>query len=227
MTIIRCLDFETTGFPPNAGVCEVGWTDVQFREGEPATIYPTVSLLCNPGMPIGAGARDVHGINDEMVAGEPPTSERFRRLMEGVDVFCAHNAEFERAFFGGGDKPWICTYKVALNRHPGLPNHRNGMIPEHLSISLDPSRCVPLHRAGPDTYVTARILQRFLMDGLTIEDMVAISARPKQVVKMPFGKHAGTEITRLSTGYLQWAADKLSKADVRHACAAELRRRLG
>jgi len=225
MTTVRCLDFETTGFPPNAGVCEVGWTDVQPRAGELATIYPTVSYLCNPGMPIGAGARDVHGISDDMVAGEPPTAERFRRAMDGADVFCAHNAEFERAFFGGGDKSWICTYKVALNRYPRLPNHRNGTIPDHLSIYLDPDRSAPLHRAGPDTYVTARILQRFLEDGLTVEDMIAISARPKSVTRMPFGKHAGAEIASLPTEYLQWAADKLSAADVRHACAAELRRR--
>lgn len=221
MTIIRCLDFETTGFPPKAGVCEVGWTDVQLHEGEPATVGPTLSFLCNPGMPIGAGAHDVHGISDEMVAHMPPTTDVFQRLVAGADIFCAHNVEFERVFFRGGDRPWICTYKVALALHPNLPNHRNGTIPKNLGIELDPARCVPLHRAGPDTYVTAKILERFLHGGLTMGEMVTITSRPKSVQRMPFGKHSGTEISKLPTEYLQWAADKLSAADVRHACAAD------
>ena len=223
--IIRVLDFETTGFPPKAGVCEIGWTDVQPRTGEPATIYPTVSFLCNPGMPIGAKAREVHGISDEMVENLDPSSARFLDLNRGADVFVAHNCEFEQAFFAGGEKPWICTYKVALARYPELPNHRNGTIPEHLGIELDPARCAPLHRAGPDTYVTAMILRRFLADGLTVDEMIAISKSPKTVTKMPFGKYAGWSFDRLPRDYLEWAVAKMGAPDIRAACSAELRKR--
>lgn len=222
--IIRCLDFETTGFPPNAGVCEVGWTDV-IVNGADVQILPTVSLLCKPGMPISPGAMAVHGITDEDVAGQPPTTERFMRVMSGADVFCAHNAAFERQFFEGGDTPWICTYKVALELIDGLPNYKNGDIPRHLGIDLDPARCAPLHRAGPDTYITAKILEFFLLNGCQPEKMVEISLRAKVVRKMTFGKHNGEMIADLPDSYLQWGRYNLSIPEFRAAFEAEIKRR--
>lgn len=220
--IIRCIDFETTGFPPKAGVCEIGWTDVQPRENEPATIYPTTSFLCNPGMPIGIQAMAIHGITEDDVADAPSALTMFAKAMENVDVFCAHNAEFEQQFFGGGERPWICTYKVALVQYPDLKTHKNGSLPEQLGIDLDAARCAPLHRAGPDTYVTAMILKRFLADGVSVDAMVAITRAPRRVTRMPFGKYAGTKISDLPRDYMAWAVRNLSSPDIVAAIRSEL-----
>jgi exodeoxyribonuclease X len=220
MTVIRCIDFETTGFPPKAGVVEAGWTDVSIFRGGHRT-GETRSELCRPGLPIGAEAMAVHGITEDMVIDARPTAKVFVDLADGADVFCAHNAAFEQAFFGGCGKPWVCTYKVALATYPDLPTHRCGDLPGHLGLRLDPERSAPLHRAGPDAYVTAALLGHFLDRGLFVEDLIRISSAPR----VPFGKHKGTSFDQLPTDYLQWAASMLSADDVRAACAAELAKR--
>jgi exodeoxyribonuclease X len=224
--IIRCIDFETTGFPPRANVCEAGWTDLIVTDAG-VTMGDTMSYLCNPGLPIGKEAMRVHGITEEMVAHEPPSATIFMKVMQGADIFCAHNAQFEQNFFSGGGKPWICTYKVALSEYPALPNHRNGTIPEHLGIKLDPDRAAPLHRAGPDTYVTAKILWRLLGDGLTVRRMVEITSAPKIISRMPQGKgkYPGVEIRNLPRDYLEWAAKNYPIEDFRRALSRELRAR--
>ncbi len=221
--IIRCVDFETTGFPPKAGVCEVGWTDVTIANGD-ISVGESFGLLCNPNMPIEEQAGSIHGITDAMVAGEPPTAERFMRLMDGADVFCAHNAEFERAFFGGGEKEWICTYKVSLALYPDLPTHKNGDLPGHLGIDLDPARCAPLHRAAPDTYVTARNLVRML-EQLSPKQMIEITQRPREISRMPFGAHKGKPLAEVPDDYIRWAADNMKAEDVRAALVREAKRR--
>lgn len=221
--IIRCIDVETTGFPPNAGVCEIGWTDVTISENG-FHIGETVSFLTNPGMPIGAKAQEVHGISDAMVAGAEPYALGFKRAMEGADAFCAHNAEFEQNWFSGGGKPFLCSYKIALVLSPDVPNHKNGTLPGHLGLELDPERCQPLHRAGPDTYITANLLAHYL-NIASLSDLIAISAGARRITKMPFGKHAGVAIANLPTDYMRWAVDNLSAKDVVAAMRAELKAR--
>lgn len=231
--IVRVVDFETTGFPPKAGVCEVGWTDVTVTE-DSVTIGETFEELCNPGLPIGEDAMRVHGITEEMVASKPPSALIFRRVMEGADVFCAHNCEFERNFFTGGEKGWICTYKIALVLFPDLPSHRNGTIPEHLLVPLDADRCAPLHRAGPDTYVTAAILRRFLAEApgadnlARLRDFIEVTRQPKRITRMPSGgngKHKGQPLADLPHSYLVWGAEDYPVPDIRRALKAELERR--
>ncbi len=216
MKTVRCIDFETTGFPPNAGVVEAGWTDVLVAD-DGVSFGPTFARLANPNMPIGEAAGKVHGISDAMVESAPPVASVFIEMADGADVFCAHNAEFERNFFGGAEKPWICTYKVALALYPDLPNHRNGDLPVHLGIELDPDRCAPLHRAGPDTYVTAMILRHFLSAGHTIDQMVEITHKPRLITKMPFGKYRGVALTELPIDYMRWAIQNMDAKDVKDA----------
>ncbi len=229
---VRCIDFETTGFPPKAGVCEIGWTDVTVTEVN-VSIGETVSMLCNPGLPIGPEASKVHGITDEMVRDEIPSSLRFKTLLDGADFVCAHNAEFERNFFTGGETSWICTYKAALVLHPSLPTHRNGDLPKHLGLWLDATRCEPLHRAGPDTYVTAVNLVALIMKAAeelggpvyALSHLAKISSQPRQITVMPFGKHKGTPIAELPIGYVEWGAASMDAKDVAAALQAELQRR--
>ncbi|MCV9940965.1 DUF3820 family protein [Boseaceae bacterium BT-24-1] len=222
--LVRVIDVETTGFPPDAAVCEVGWTDL-IIDGSDIEIRPTLSRLCNPGRPMPEQAFKVHGISDDMLAGAPSPDVIFAEVMTGADAFCAHNCEFEKNFFGGGEKPWCCTYKVSLVAAPDAESHKNALLPALLGITLDPSLAEPAHRAGPDTYVTAHLLAHFLREGIPIEECFAISKRPRAVNKMPFGKHKGMALTELPVSYLNWSVENLSAADIVSAMKRELKRR--
>ncbi len=126
MTLIRVIDFETTGLPPNAAVCEVGWCDVAGYAADVTTGlkqwqvgHPT-AMLTDPGRPMPPEARAVHHLSDFDCIGEPGPAIAFMKLTDGANIFAAHNAAFEMEFFMGGGRPWICTMKCARRAWPDL-----------------------------------------------------------------------------------------------------------
>ena len=217
--LIRVIDFETLGWTAEDGVCEVGWCDVyEDGCGEPN------AMLVDPGKPIPPKVTGVHGTTDAMVAGCPPTSAGFMRLTEGgPTAFCAHNCEFEQRFFKGGDTPWICTYKVALRVIENAPSYKNGELITHLGITVDPAWSFPLHRAGPDAYLTARLLSK-LMEFASVDDMIRWSREPKQVRHMPFGRHKGKPWSEVPTRDLRWIVHEAERMgdDIKEAARREL-----
>lgn len=204
--LIRTIDFETTGMPPDAAVCEVGWADVDTAatHAEPIGFE---ALICDPGRPMPPEARAIHHLSDADCAFGLPVTTAFRRLMDGADVFCAHNAEFERQFFAGGERPWICTLKVARRIWPECPSHSNQCLRYWLGLELDDALAMPPHRAGPDAYVTACILVRAL-NLATVDDMAKWTAEPSLLPRVTFGKHRNSAWADLPTDYLSWIVDK-------------------
>jgi exodeoxyribonuclease X len=200
--LIRVIDFETTGEPPDAAVCEVGWCDVP--EGDVDGYH---AFLCDPGRPIPPEARAIRHISDRDVADAPPAAAIFRMLMDGAAVFCAHNAAFEREFFGGGEHPWICTMKVARRLWPECPRHTNQCLRYWLGLELEYTLSMPSHRAGPDAYVTAQILGEALKLA-TIDQMIAWTKQPSLLPSVTFGKHRGQQWKDLPTDYLVWLIQK-------------------
>ena len=205
---IRVIDFETTGTEPTDGICEIGWTDVIARRDVLDISLPK-AMLVHPGRPIPPEARAVHHISNRDIEHAPPVVVGLQQLMEDQPcAFCAHNARFERQFFGGGDTPWICTRKVAMRVWPDAPNFQNQTLRYLLDISADygfdaPSASPP-HRAGPDTYVTAHILSRALALQ-PVEQLIKWSNEPSLLPgSINFGKHKGTPWSRVETGYLEW-----------------------
>lgn len=200
--LIRVVDFETTGLaPPDAAVCEVGWSDISDKPGSREAPF---SFVCDPGRPIPAEARAVHHIRDDELSVAMPRETLFRALMEGPpDAFVAHNCAFERQFFGGGDRPWICTLKVA--RRPDCPSHSNQCLRYWLGLELDVEHAMPPHRAGPDAFVTRAILQEALK--LTsITNMIAWTEQPSLLPRITFGKHRGSKWADVPRDYLEWIA---------------------
>lgn len=199
--IIRVIDFETTGMPPEAAIVEAGWCDISVGDGPPS-IGAVNTFLVNPGKPIPVEAMAVHHIRDADVADKPPPDVAFLRLMEGADVFAAHNAKFEQAFFAGGAVPWICTYRCGLRAWPESPSHSNQALRYFLGLELD-ERAMPPHRAGPDAFVTAHILRALL--GMTPSaDLIRVSSEPALLVKCGFGKHRGKKWSEVPLDYLDW-----------------------
>lgn len=206
--IIRVVDFETTGMPPGAAVCEVGYCDVRTYEDDPAEIGDPIGILVNPNRPMPPDARAIHHIGDADLVGASPIEVGFMALSEGApEVFCAHNAKFEQQFFTGGQAPWICTLKVARRLWPDSPSHSNQCLRYFLGIELEDALATPPHRAAPDAYVTGFILLEALKLA-TVTDMIAWSAQPSLLPRVTFGKHRGQQWSELPPDYLSWLVNK-------------------
>lgn len=206
MTVIRVLDFETTGLPPDAAICEAGWYDLD-PSGEP-WLDGAASSLINPGRPMPPEASAVHHLIDEDVDHAPSKEDVFQRLMDGADIFAAHSAAFEKAFFGGGDKPWICTLKAARRVWPEAPSHSNQALRYWLRLPISRTAAEPAHRALPDAYVTAWLLHELLRAGTSLDDMIQWTKEPSLLPRVTFGKHRGKAWSELPLDYLDWLVGK-------------------
>lgn len=212
--LLRALDFETTGFPPSAGIVEIGWTDVrdiyETRGSEAChdvDVSGWQSEITDPGMPIECGAMAIHHITEEDVKGKRKAVQVLNEITPGVDVFVAHNAKFEQEFFKPTNIPWICTYKLALRIVPQAPNHQNQTLRYFLKHNLNKDMCFPPHRAGPDSYVTAHHIGKFIRDlssKLSIETMIKWSSEPPLMPTCPIGKARGKPWAEVEMGFLMW-----------------------
>jgi exodeoxyribonuclease X len=209
LMLIRTIDFETTGMPPDAAICEVGWCDLRVKPGTVEIGHP-MGMLVNPNRPMPPEARAIHHISDADVFGAPSVDRGILELMKGApDAFCAHNAKFEREFFAGGPAQWICTLKVGRRLWPECPSHSNQTIRYFLDLELEDDLAMPPHRAAPDAYVTAHILASAIMAGTSVADMVKWSNEPSLLPgPINFGKHRGTPWSQLDKGYLRWITDQ-------------------
>lgn len=156
------LDLETTGFTPHRGdrVIEIG--AVAVENGKITSEFS--SLIQVPRM-IPWQATRVHGITNDMLAGQPLPEEVFPAVRDffGDGVLAAHNAAFDMSFlryeFGrlgfGLPNRYVCTLELSRWRLPQLPDHRLATVYRHLFGGLPDS--VRRHRALDDARMAARV----------------------------------------------------------------------
>ncbi len=161
------LDTETTGLlPASAKLVEIG--AVRFRAD--GSVVAEYQQLVNPGEPIPASARLVHGITDEMVAGAPPVSEilpEFLSFIAGDSVvLAAHNAPFDLAFLAIAlaragmdlpDIPVVDTRLLARLLLPRLRRYSLDAVAEKLGIEVRER-----HRALPDAHAVRLVVVELL-----------------------------------------------------------------
>lgn len=227
MTIIRVIDFETTGVePPEAEVCEVATCDLHLETGEIET--PQTWMCGVKTMP--PEVRAVHHISLADCDGWDPFSpEPMFRRSNPADAIAAHNAEFETKFFDS-PVPVICTYKAALRVWPDAPAHNNGALRYWLEdagkIAPEHHLTQPAHRAGPDAYVTAHILKALFDAGATGKQMVAWTKEPRLLSKCPIGKFRDKPWSEVEAGFLGWMLRQPDMAeDLRWNAEREIARR--
>jgi exodeoxyribonuclease X len=227
---VRVIDLETGGNGPYE-VCEIGWQDVVCGDnGQWTVTEERGALYVNPGRPMSAETMAVHHILDEHVADAPFWRQLAPQILRpdgGIQALAAHRAEFEQryctAHLTGGAR-WICTWKCALRVWPELRSFSNQMLrykrkPEGLVHELG----LPAHRAMPDAYVTAHHL-RDLLNAASLEQLLAWSAEPGLLPRVPFGPHRWRVWESLSSDAL---ADFLQDRDidVRFTARTELSKR--
>jgi len=194
MTIYRAIDVESTGIPSETerhALVEIGWCDVVGARGAEMVMDPA-SILVNPGRPIPAEASAIHHLRDCDVVDAVPPDVACAEVAKAGDYYVAHNAAFDPQFFGGGDKPWIDTWKCALRVWPDAPSHKLQVLRYWLKFDDNPQfdrTCSePAHRAGADAYCCAFLLVE-LLNASTVEQLVKWSSGPALLVTCYMNKH--------------------------------------
>lgn len=232
--IIRTIDFETTGTEPPAEVIEAGWCDVRYDTAKMLWLVDLPASVMHASDRITAETRAIHHISPAEVRGWEPFDARqliLQSAVAGVTAFAAHHADFEAKWLGPfpPDMPIVCTYKAALRVWPDLPSHSNQFLRYWLEeqglARIHPDLARPAHRAGPDAYATAHLLA-VLLRRVTLEDLVAWTAEPALLPRIPIGKQRGAKWSEVQEGFLHWMLNQATmEADLKWNAKRELDRR--
>lgn len=156
------IDIETTGLHPNRGdrIIEIGAVAI-----ESLTVVDEFHSLVSVNKRISVRAKHIHGIDENMLAGQPLPEEVLRTFQQfiGENLLVAHNARFDIDFLrhefrrlGIAFNPqYICTLKMSRKFLPGLPGYRLETVARHLFG--DAVNAITLHRALDDARLTARV----------------------------------------------------------------------
>jgi DNA polymerase-3 subunit epsilon len=154
------VDLETTGGHKELNrIMEIG---IALMDG--SDIVDTYHALVDPGHPITPFVRELTGISDEMVQGQPQFSSIAEHVAELLEdrIFVAHNVQFDCKFLTTELKrccikfnpPRLCTVKLSRRVFPGQPSYSLHKLTGSLGLP-DFNH----HRALDDTMAAAEILK--------------------------------------------------------------------
>ena len=94
------VDTETTGRFADDAMIEISLLrcEVEAASGRLTRLVDTYSALEDPGFPIPPESTAIHGITDNMVAGQQMDDARVAAIISGAALVVAHNAAFDRPF---------------------------------------------------------------------------------------------------------------------------------
>ena len=178
-TTLLILDTETTGLDPANGQClEVG--AVLFHVPGRAVLGQLSFLI-----PAGSNpARPVNGIDPAVTQLPQPwrqSLELFAAMVESSDAVLAHNAAFDRQWFGIDplpeiQRPWICSMEDI--RWPADRHLRATPSVRDLALAYE----VPVwaaHRALTDCIYLAQVFERCV----DLEDLLVAAMEPRQLFR--------------------------------------------
>ncbi len=227
--VVRCIDMEATALAAGE-VIEVAHYDFNPTTG---AITGGWSELCrttvNP-----AETRAIHHIRTADVASCAPYDRwviHEAAVRAGVVAWAAHNTGLEEQFLPNG-LPIVCTYKAGLRAWPDAPgNHGLFALLYHLEdtgvVSYDPALARPSHRALPDAYACAVVLQALYATGLTGKELVRWTSEPRVLPRCPIGTWRGFRWEEVEWSMLDWIVNKARDldADIRWNAQREIDRR--
>lgn len=173
---IAVIDTETTG--RDASVDRV--VELGICVGRAGEVVARYNWLINPGMPIPAQARDVHGIGDEDVKDAPRFGEIAAEVAAALKgrLPCAYNAAFDKSFVlteiarlptaidATGvpalkrEVEWVDPLVWARELQQGEKSRALGEVAARLGIVMEKA-----HRASEDAEAALKVLYALAKDG--------------------------------------------------------------
>ncbi|MBK7134807.1 MAG: DNA polymerase III subunit epsilon [Rhodocyclales bacterium] len=160
------FDTETTGLEPSAGdeIIQIGATRIvngRLLRGE------SIDQLIDPRRPLRPEGIPIHGITEEMVAGQPTIGQvlpTFHAFSEDT-VLVAHNAAFDMRFLQLKEAPTgICFRQPVLDTlllsaviHPNQESHKLEAICARLGVNV-----IGRHTALGDAIVTGEVFLKMI-----------------------------------------------------------------
>ncbi|TNF61293.1 MAG: DNA polymerase III subunit epsilon [Burkholderiales bacterium] len=164
--VYTVFDTETTGLNPAQGdeIIQIGATRIVNGKHLRQECF---EQLVDPKRPIPAASIPIHGIQPEMVVGQPTIEEvlpAFHAFAQDT-VLVAHNAAFDMRFLQLKervtgkvfDHPVLDTLLLSAVVHPNQDSHRLEAIAERFNITI-----IGRHTAMGDAMVTAEVLIKLI-----------------------------------------------------------------
>ena len=175
------VDTETTGAnPAKDSIVEIGMILFEFdpETGQAYRVLGAYDQLEDPGFSIPAEATKIHGITDDMVAGQRIDDQAVSDFLNGVTLVVAHNAKFDRVCLERrlpifASLPWACSLTQVNWQEEGIGSAKLDYIAFQNGFFYD------AHRAEEDCRAVLEILQKPLpVSGvLTMKAMLLNSAQ--------------------------------------------------
>jgi len=160
------FDTETTGLEPSAGdeIIQIGATRIvngRLLRGE------SIDQIIDPRRPLRPEGIPIHGITEEMVAGQPTIGQvlpTFHAFCEDT-VLVAHNAAFDMRFLQLKEEatgirfhqPVLDTLLLSAVIHPNQESHKLEAICERLGVNV-----IGRHTALGDAIVTGEVFLKMI-----------------------------------------------------------------
>lgn len=217
---IYAYDFETTGVDPNS--CEpvqLAGVRVAIHHDGTFSVQSSMETLLVPMSPIPEGATKVHGITTEQAQAEgaDPVTVVTNEL-QGV-VLGYNNHSYDDVIAARYGAKITTSYDI----YPAIARLKDQGLLKRASLgaayeALTGKKAENAHNALADVMMTLALIQpaMTLTGHKDAMEFLKWSSTPQinPSMLMPFGKHKGTKITNLPTGYLNWSLENMNNLQV-------------
>lgn len=218
-----CLVLDTETNSDDYKIAEIIESGFVIREDGNWTIFQELHKPID--RPIPPKVESICYITNKMVEDKPSfidSRDVFQAVVDGYSngYLVAHNHFYdmrvlERHGINTSNHNWICTWRMAKKLFASIPEIEETNLPYlRFALELDVPIEMLCHRAGNDSFMTAKLLEAFvdLMEsqGLIDPDLpygpqvAEFASSPIIYERMPFGKHKGELISSIPHSYWQW-----------------------
>jgi DNA polymerase III epsilon subunit-like protein len=219
-----CLVLDTETNSDDYKIAEIIESGFVIREGSDWTIFQELHKPID--RPIPPKVESICYITNKMVEDKPSfidSKEVFQEVINGyaAGYLVAHNHFYdmrvlERHGIDTSNHNWICTWRMAKKLFNGMESIEETNLPYlRFALELDVPIEMRCHRAGNDSYMTAKLLEVFVdimeVEGLLDKELpygpqiMKWTFEPIIYERMPFGKHKNELMTAVPHSYWQWA----------------------